>query len=52
MNNVYFANPYLIIAGYVRIPIITSLVNHNDQIVGMVAKDIDFGYASIPQHNN
>ncbi|CAD8165324.1 unnamed protein product [Paramecium pentaurelia] len=49
VDSVYFANPYLIVAGYVRIPIITSLVNFYDQIVGMVAKDIDFGYASIGQ---
>ena len=47
MDSVYFANPYLIVAGYIRIPIITALVNCTDQIVGMVAKDIDFGYASI-----
>ncbi|CAD8190657.1 unnamed protein product [Paramecium octaurelia] len=52
VDRVYFASPYKIIAGYIRIPMITSLVNGNDRIVGMVAKDIDFGYASIAQSKN
>ena len=29
-----------------------SLVDHYDNIVGLVAKDIDFGYASIASNQN
>ncbi|CAD8122004.1 unnamed protein product [Paramecium sonneborni] len=51
-DSIYFASPFKMIAGFIRIPIMTSLVNQFDQIVGMVAKDIDFTYASIAKSQN
>ncbi|CAK76098.1 unnamed protein product (macronuclear) [Paramecium tetraurelia] len=51
-DNFYFASPYQVVSGKIRIPMMISLVDYKDKIVGMVAKDIDFGYASVASNSN
>ncbi|CAD8126720.1 unnamed protein product [Paramecium sonneborni] len=51
-DKVYFASPYKVVVGKIKIPMMISLVDHYDKLVGIVAKDIDFGYASVASNIN
>ncbi|CAD8066773.1 unnamed protein product [Paramecium primaurelia] len=52
LDNVYFASPYQVVSGMIKIPMMISLVDNKDNIVGIIAKDIDFGYASVASNFN